>query len=355
MTHASPSPHASTNAHTAPDATTFDVFDLHCDTLDALGASDLIDYPMLGDRDPHDNLAHNHLQLSADRTAGMRWCQCYAIWVPDNLPAGVTPLDFYRRLRTYYKEQTARLDAQVRRVDDPAQIRPTLDSGRMAALLTVENGSPIGHDLDAVHEFATDGVHMVTLTWNGPNSIGSGNQTTDGLSSFGLQALRELQSCGIVVDVSHLNEAGFWDVEHASDQPFVASHSNSRAVCNHPRNLADDQFRAICERGGLVGLNYYRSFITERAVDHGGVPASGEVTFDELASHVEHWLDLGGEDVVALGSDFDGSTVPAWLDGCQQIPTFHQRMVERFGEDLCKKIFFENANAFFVRMGQPHA
>ena len=101
-------------------------------------------------------------------------------------------------------------------------------------------------------------------------------------------------------------------------RPFAASHSNARGVCAHPRNLTDDEFRAIVDAGGIVGINYYRAFISNRVKGH-EAPADGEVTFDELAAHVEHFLDLGGEGTIALGSDFDGSETPDWLDACEKV------------------------------------
>jgi membrane dipeptidase len=144
---------------------------------------------------------------------------------------------------------------------------------------------------------------MLTLTWNGKNDIASGNDTADGMSDFGREAVRALEDHRIVVDVSHLNDAGFADLLHVATRPFVASHSNSRAVCPHPRNLTDAQFGEIRDRGGLVGINYYRAFIAD-------VPAGKDVTFDQLSRHIDHFLSLGGEKVLALGSDFDGSDTP---------------------------------------------
>lgn len=105
------------------------------------------------------------------------------------------------------------------------------------------------------------------------------------------------------------------------------------------------RFRAIRDSGGLVGLNYYRAFLSSRNAFKDGC----EVTFDEVAAHVEHWLELGGEDTVSLGSDYDGGDVPAWLDGCEKLVGFRARMGERFGRDLADKLFYANARDFFVR------
>ena len=338
----------------AAEGRDFGVFDLHCDTLDALALTSAGKGSVMGlpDDEPAGDFVHNNLRIAQDRMAGMRWCQCYAVFVPDRLPEGLSALGFYRMVRDYFAAELAKPGSPVRRVTDPHDIDGVLDEGQVAALLTVENGSPIGEDLSVVDELADDGVKMLTLTWNGPNAIGSGNDTTSGLSAFGRKAVSSLEEHGIVVDVSHLNDAGFWDVERAARRPFVASHSNARAVCDHPRNLTDDEFRAILASGGIVGLNYFRSFVTLRHGPRGSAADSGEVTFDELMAHVEHWLDLGGEGAVALGSDFDGSRVPAWLDGCEHLPAFHEKVVARLGEELADRLFYANARDFFVRYAE---
>ena len=341
------------------------VFDLHCDTLDALAMNDTGPYADLGIANGG-TLGHSGLQLSGDRLAGMAWCQCLAIWVPDDL-RGITAHQWYRKVAGWFLADVQSEPQNVTRVTDAAQIEASLAPGHLTGMLTVENGSPIGHDLGVIDEFARDGVRMVTLTWNGKNSIASGNVTTDGLSGFGREVVRSLEEHRIVVDVSHLNDHGFADLLGVATRPFVASHSNSRAVCDHPRNLTDDQFRAIRDMGGLVGINYFRQFITTRDAPADGevtfdelsahiefittrdAPADGEVTFDELSAHIEHFLNLGGERVLALGSDFDGSTVPTWLDGCQHVPAFHDRVAGRFGQKVADRMFFQNAHEFFLR------
>ncbi len=330
-------------------------FDLHCDTVDSLAMKQEPSPLEFFDQFAEGDLQHNNLHLSGDRmqeAAPDGWCQCYAVWVPDDLkPLGLTPRQFYEHTQDYFSRQMQVQEASFAQVRNGDQIDAAIASGRVAALLAVEGASPVGHDLGYLDRMYADGVRMVTLTWNGPNSIGSGHDTTDGLSAFGRQAVHHMEDLGIVVDVSHLNDEGFADLLEVAQKPFVATHSNSRAVCPHQRNLTDDQFRAICERGGLVGINYYRAFITDRiAPGHYTVRPEEDVTFDELAAHIEHFLDLGGQDVLALGSDFDGSDVPSWLNGAQTLPDFRQKLVQRFGEELAERICYSNARAFFGRM-----
>ncbi|WP_077598285.1 dipeptidase [Olsenella urininfantis] len=330
------------------------VFDLHCDTIDSLCMADEARFlPYLSER-PSGDIRSNNLALATERMSAAAqggWCQCYAIWVPDDLMGlGLSQRAFYERACAYFKGQMEAHPHDVSQVLSATDIDKALGAGRVAALLAVEGASPVQEDLSYLDRMHEDGVRMVTLCWNGKNSIASGNDTTDGISAFGREAVRHMLELGMVVDVSHLNDQGFSDLLALTDAPFVASHSNSRSVCGHPRNLTDDQFRAIVARGGLVGLNYYRGFITERlGHGHEAVGAQDEVSFDELAAHVEHFLDLGGEDVLALGSDYDGSTVPTWLDGSQTMGGFWQLMRARFGQETCQKIFFDNARRFFGR------
>lgn len=321
------------------------VFDLHCDTLDMLAMRGFEPYRSHGlhDGDPgFTDLAHNNAAVSLERMDDYAWCQCFAVWVPDSYRHH-DAYDFYVRARDYFYTQIALHADRIEHIRDARQIDDALARGKVAALLTLENSTPINHSVRAVHDLAQDGVKMVTLTWNDRNSIGSGNLTSDGLTTLGREAIRAFEDERIVIDVSHLNRAGFADLLDVVRRPFVASHSNARAVCDHPRNLSDDQFRAIRDMGGLVGLNFYRSFITGRDT------READVTFDEFAAHAEHFLDLGGEDTLALGSDWDGSDVPAWLGRCDTAGELHRLMADRFGAAIADKVFFANARDFFVR------
>ena len=149
----------------------------------------------------------------------------------------------------------------------------------------------------------------------------------------------------IIADVSHLSDKGFWDIAEHSTRPFVASHSNSRAVCGVKRNLTDDQFRTIRDMGGIVGLNYCSEFLSNDATDE----TSADVTFDQLAAHIEHWLELGGEDAIALGGDWDGAAVPDFLSDASKMPEFQNMLSKRFGKTVMQKLCSDNALAFFER------
>ncbi len=151
----------------------------------------------------------------------------------------------------------------------------------------------------------------------------------------------------MVLDVSHLNDECFDEVAALAKRPFVASHSNSRAICGHVRNLTDQQFQVIRDAGGVVGLNYCNGFLVDGANKE---TSAGLVTFDATARHIEHWLELGGEDVIALGGDLDGADVPEYVADASKFPAFQQMLVERFGETITRKLCFENALSFFERV-----
>ncbi|MDO4538570.1 MAG: membrane dipeptidase [Coriobacteriales bacterium] len=335
------------------------VFDLHCDTIDALAFADIKDFSHALPQ-PAEDLAHNaELALSLERmqaAATGGWTQCFAIFVPDRLPAHLTPATFYDRALAYFKQQMSAHQDIVYQLRDARQLEPadrtTSDDApkhRVTALLTIENGSPAEGNLGRVEAWARDGVKMVTLTWNGANCIGSGNETQAGLTRFGREVVRAMEELRMVVDVSHLNDAGFWEVARLARRPFAASHSNSRAVCGHPRNLTDDMFRAIRDAGGIVGLNYFVDFVAEHAWgQRPGSPAK-EVSPEELFAHLDRWLDLDGDKSIALGSDFDGCVCPSWLAHAQDLPAFHELVAQRYGTELADQLFYNNAAAFFAR------
>ena len=227
------------------------VFDLHCDTLTAFMTPGRCLDTL---NDPQSAFALCRLPQ------GQSWAQCCAIFVPDGLPEGDVFPFFHTHVESF-RRQGARFADRARICRTAGEAAESWREGRTALFLTVENGAVLGRDLRRVEELARAGVVMVTLTWNGENAIGSGSQTDHGLTAFGREAVRELIRWGIVLDVSHLNDRGFWDLMEETDGPVAASHSNARAMCPHRRNLTDRQAREIARRGGLVGLNYYSPFL----------------------------------------------------------------------------------------------
>ena len=329
------------------------LIDLHCDTLTALTPED---YHMLASlRDPVKkaetvtaladrvrgtntlDLPGRHFSLSAI-PEGVRWCQCCAVFIPDELRGEEAAAYYDLHQRSFHRQMEALAD-NVRPCRTAADIEAAWTAGKTAAILTVENGSALAGQLERIEALARDGVRMMTLTWNGENELGSGNVTGHGLSQFGREAVRELERVGILVDVSHLNDTGFDDLLDTASRPFAASHSNARAVCQHRRNLTDGQIAEMVRRGCLIGLNYCQDFLRT-----GERPAA----LDDLWRHAEHFLELGAEECLALGSDADGTDVPPGLDNPARFVGLYQYFLDRgLSPRLADGILWKNALNFF--------
>ena len=303
------------------------VFDLHCDTLTAF----------MSPLRCRDTLNDPCSAFALSKVRAIPWCQCCAVFVPD----GLTPqeaLGYYRFHRDSFRRQVEKCHDQALACTTAREVSAAWEQGKTALVLTVENGSLLRAGLEHVEELRRDGVRMLTLTWNGENALGSGHETDHGLTPLGKEAVRTLEEAGITVDVSHLNDAGFRDVLDTAQKPFAASHSNSRAVCPHRRNLEDWQIQEIVMRNCIIGLNYYSPFLRS-----GG----NEATFDDLYRHICRFLELGAEDCLALGSDFDGADLPPCLDDCRKVPALGEYLIDRgLDRSLVEKIFWQNSLEF---------
>ena len=212
--------------------------------------------------------------------------------------------------------------------------RTAWEAGKVAAFLSVEGAELLDCDLDRLRQARAMGVRAVNLTWNYANALSGSNleETDRGLSAQGREFVREMGRLGVLVDVSHLSDPGFWDVAELAQGPFFASHSNSRALHFHPRNLTDDQFTAIMEHHGTVGLNLAAQFLP------------GAPTLDDVVRVLEHFLDLGGEDTVALGGDWDGiQRAPAGVEDITGWAAFYRRLEDLgYSRELLEKLFYKN-------------
>ncbi|TRW98207.1 peptidase [Paracoccus sp. M683] len=237
-------------------------------------------------------------------------------------------------------ERTGTLDV----VTSAADIRNSITDGRIAAIMHIEGAEAI-RDMDALHLWHAAGLRSLGPVWSRPTIFGhgvpfaypGGPDQGPGLSAAGQDLIRECNKLRIMVDLSHLNEAGFNDVARLSDAPLVASHSCVHALCATPRNLTDRQLHAIADSGGLVGLNYGVSFLRE---DGRRIPFTG---FAPILRHLDHLLGILGEDGVALGSDFDGALMPADLADAAALPALIQAMSDHgYDAALIRKIASEN-------------
>ena len=303
------------------------LIDLHCDTI-------------LRCTDEGLDLTTPQLHWSiGKRPQNLRIGQAMAIFVHSDLK-GAQAQQYFLKAHEVYKRQ-----AEAHRfttLTDLRQIPAQLNEKPLALFLTVEGGSVLGGDIlwvDKLHEM---GVKMLTLTWNGENELCGGVGSSKAFTPFGRQAVARMEELGMAIDVSHLNDESFWQLCEFARKPFCASHSNSRAVCSHPRNLTDGQFREIAARGGVVGLNYFVKFVA------GGGQTK---TIDDLLRHAHHFLELGGEDTIALGSDFDGADMPGYLDGIDKLPALIDALERSgIGKPVVEKIIFGNAARYLANL-----
>ena len=214
--------------------------------------------------------------------------------------------------------------AFVRKFDD---IRANEEAGRISCILTIENSALVENDLGMLKKLADLDVKVMSLTWNDPNCFGQCCSEDSGLmqkplTDFGREAIPVMNDLGIVVDVSHLNEGGFYDVARCTKKPFVATHSNARALSPSPRNLTDDQIRVLADKGGISGLNFYGGFLNE--------DIDNEVsTVERLCDHAMYMLDKGGEDFIAIGTDFDGGIADLEIPGCDHMEVLFDALKKR--------------------------
>ncbi len=218
----------------------------------------------------------------------------------------------------------------------PADLYADKQQGRKSIMFAIENGLALEHDLSNVKRFAQRGVVYITLCHNGDNDIcdsARGCNTHDGVSQFGEQVIRQMNACGIMVDLSHAGEKSFYDALQISDTPIVCSHSNCRALCDHPRNLTDDQLRALAARGGVAHTTLYGGFLRKQ----------GEASILDAISHLEHAIEVMGIDHVGLGTDFDGDGGVRGIADSSELINFTLHLLRRkYSERDIRKIWGGN-------------
>lgn len=310
--------------------------DLHCDTLL------LKNFP-----DRPDTLAENSwsVDFRRMRTGGCA-AQFFAVFLPtpnyfrkNGLPRP-DDWDYVRaRIADLQEELQAHTDS-IAFAGSAEELLRNRQSGRMSAFLTIEDGRLLEGNLENIPLLHSMGIRLISLTWNDPNCLGyphsaQPEEMAKGLTPFGKEAVLEMQRNGIVVDVSHLSDGGFWDVLRLSERPVVASHSNARAVCGHTRNLTDDMIRALAEKGGASGLNFAPEMLSQTA---------GRSCIQDMIAHLQHFIQVGGEDFPMIGTDFDGIHGDLEIPSCGEMPLLFQAMKKAgMTERQIEKIAFGNA------------
>ncbi len=271
--------------------------DFHCDTLTML-------------KPEQESFEKNTHMVDLERLekAEVR-VQCCAAFVPTGRfsqeERDQKSMEEFLRIRSVWDSVLKQYPDRVLPVQYVEDMEQCFREKKTGLLLTIEDGGVCGAELSNVQKVFDLGVRLITLTWNYENAFAYPNGSQGGLKPLGIQAVEEMNRLGILVDVSHLSDDGFWDVRKYSKRPFLASHSNARAVTGHQRNLTDEMIRAIGEAGGIIGLNFAPGFLGE----------DEQSRVSDMVRHVLHLREKGGSEVLALGSDFDGIRGKLEIDG----------------------------------------
>lgn len=298
------------------------LFDAHCDTILSCFTSGC-------------SLRRNGGHIDLLRGGRYRpYAQFFAIWGEAGLMGEAREETlFWRELALFQRELENNSDL-VRFCASGADADKAASEGRAAAFLSVEGAGLLGCDLRMLRSAYLAGVRAVNITWNHANILSGTNveEPTRGLSGAGREFVREMQRLGMLVDVSHISEPGFWDVLETAARPVMASHSNAKALCGHTRNLSDEQFRALVQNGGVAGLNLCPDFL------------GGGATAGTCADHIEHFLSLGGAKHICIGGDLDGiERMPDGMTGIESVQKIYEELRRRgHGVALLEDIFYNN-------------
>lgn len=306
------------------------IVDMHCDTIRKIA-----DKKMIGEII---SLEENKLQLDLKRMKRNQYLlQNFALFVKKEI--GKDLWETVQKMIDIYETEIENNKDNIEKVLCFEDIQRNIKNRKMSALLSVEEGGVCQGDINKLIRLYEQGVRMMTLTWNFSNELGcSCQEQKGGLTELGREFVCKMQQMGMIVDVSHLSDDGFWDVFTITNKPFVASHSNARAVCNHKRNLTDHMIRALSERGGVCGLNFYPYFLKEKndSKNNCGI-------LECIVKHADHIFQVGGEECLGIGSDFDGMDFYTDLSGVEDmekiVDTFKKK---KFTASQIDKIFGKN-------------
>lgn len=308
------------------------IIDLHCDVLYQLAKMDL---PF-----PFSNAMS--LQASKDKLkAGHIVVQDFAIFVDEDVPQVEKFTEALRQIELF-QTNVLQSNPDMVHITDWQQLK-TLKKGQIGAILSLEGCDVIGEDILKLQKLLDAGVKLVGLTWNYENGVAFGAEEPPnrGLKSFGKEVIQLLNNRDIIIDVSHLNEQSFWDVLPLGKH-LIASHSNARALCDHPRNLTDDQVLALVKNGGHIHVVYHPPFIKKNTEN---------VTLIDLTEHIKYLAELVGIEYLGFGSDFDGvAKTVIDLQNAAQTQNLIATLLQQFPEDEVEMI----ANGNFLRYVQKH-
>lgn len=304
------------------------VFDLHCDTAFAL----------LGeDRNSAGSLKKNNLHIDLERSGQLEgYAQCFACYTTPMMEQWfhVSPITIFERELASIQREIDQNKRKIGLAYSAADVKRNFEKGKASAILTLEGTAGFGYNPELLEDLYLIGFRMVSLTWNEQNPLAGSHQTGGGLTDLGREFVSEAQRLGMIIDVSHLSDEAFYHIMDMTTAPIVASHSNSRALCNVSRNVTDDMFHQICQTGGVVGINQYANFVAEKP------------DLDKVCDHVIHFLEMDPDGKhIALGADLDGcDELVEGFEGVQSYPAMAAKLLERgVSEPAIRNIFWNNA------------
>ena len=301
------------------------MIDLHCDTI-----IQLLDHPDSGD------VYRNTWKIDIEKLQKAHSkVQDFALFI--NLGEANDPYGRYEEMRNLCTTQIHLYGEHIQHVLSYQDVESVYEFGKIGALMSIEEGGVLGGDLDKLKQAYQDGVRLITLTWNYPNGLGEphcGEQHKK-LTPKGIEFVEAMQDLGMIVDCSHLNDAGIEQLGDILDVPFVASHSNAREVTAHTRNLPDNLIKLIANKGGVIGLNFAQAFL-------GTSPIS---RIEDIVKHGLYLINKGGEDVIALGTDFDGIKPNTEIKDASEMYRLYDSFKEAgLSVEQCEKLFWKNAD-----------
>ncbi len=306
----------------------FPVFDLHCDTALALLGKDM---------QCTRNLLHNDLHIDLERAGKLDgYAQCFACFTTPDMQKwyGVSPVVIFEREMDAIRRELAICNQYISQAYTAKDVKKNLESGKMSAILSIEGPAGFEYDPALLEDLYKIGFRITTLGWNENNCLAGSNVTGGGLTDQGREYVKEAQRVGMIVDTSHISDEAFFDIMDITNAPVIASHSNSRSVCGHGRNLTDEMFLEICKTGGVCGMNLYTEFLGDNA------------TIDTVCDHIFHFLDLDPSGKhIALGGDLDGcEALPQGFTGIDSYAELSQHLLARgLDETAIQNIFWNNA------------
>lgn len=303
------------------------IADTHCDTISVI-------------LDEETELTNTKYSVNMEEALNHApYIQCFAAYVdPKYIDQNKGAYKRAIKIIDKFNIEAEKSEGKIQKIITSQDIDKVIENNLIGAVLTIENGSAICGDLENIQEFHKRGVQVMSVTWNLDNELACGALTKkdEGLTKLGKQYIKRLEKNNILVDISHTSEKSFYNIAMEATKPIIATHSNAKKICDHPRNLTDDQIKVIAKMNGLIGICFYGKFLTPKE----------ESNIDDIINHIDHIARLVGTDYISLGSDFEGFTkqkLPKNLTGIRDINNLFKRMKTRgFTDEEINKIAGKN-------------